>query len=521
MILHLSRRRMITVNMTRQESDPMTLNEAIAKLNEIEKATYALGHAQCILNTDGDTAAPKNSWKGRGMALAYLGELTYRQMVNPETGEVLETILQHKNDVSEMVYRQAEEMKEGYDNLHVLPIEEFIAWQELTNESSAVWHDAKLKSDWDAFAPYLEKIIAARRRFAALKDPEKPAYDVLLDQFEKGAVMKDLDPFFQALKTDRAPVIREVAAREKPVPSFLKGPWPVEKQRVFSEKIMALEGIDPMNCTLGETEHPFTNGANKWDVRITTHYHEDDPFASMFSVIHEGGHALYELNVRDDLQYTCLSGGATMGIHESQSRFYENLIARSRAFCTPLLKIMKDVFPDQMAGVTEDELYSAVNLSKPSLIRTEADELTYSLHVMIRYELEKAMIAGDLKVADIPGEWNRLYKEVLGVDVPDHRRGCLQDSHWSFGGLGYFPSYALGSAYGVQMLRQMEKSFDVWDTVEKGNLGPVTAWLAEKVHQYGSLKKPQEILSGAMGGPLDPSVYTSYLKDKFSELYRL
>ena len=499
----------------------MTLNEAVEKLNELEKAAYALNHAQSILYTDGDTAAPKNSWKGRGMALAYLGELMYKQMVNPETGEVLETILQHRDETDEITYRRAEVMKEDYDDLHVLPMDEFIAWQELTNEASAVWHDAKEKSDWNMFAPYLEKMIASRRRYAALKAPEKPAYDVLLDLYEEGAVMKDLDPFFCTLREELSPVIKEVAAREKPVPAFMKGPWPIAQQRLFSEKIMALQGIDPLNCTLGETEHPFTNNTNKWDVRITTHYFEEDPFFSMYSVIHEGGHALYELDVRDDLQFTCLSGGVTMGVHESQSRFYENLIGRSRAFCTPLLKIMKEVFPEQMKGVTEEELYSTINLSKPSLIRTEADELTYSLHVMIRYELEKAMFAGDLKVDDIPGEWNRLYKEVLGVTVPDDRRGALQDSHWSFGGMGYFPSYALGSAYGVQMLRQMEKDIDVWGPVAKGDLSAVTAWLTDKVHQYGHLKKPQDLLPAAMGGPLDAAVYTGYLKKKFGELYGL
>ncbi|MBR3333315.1 MAG: carboxypeptidase M32 [Clostridia bacterium] len=499
----------------------MTLNEAIEKLNELEKASYALGHAQSILYTDGDTVAPKNSWKGRGKAMAYLSELTYKQLVNPETGDILETILQHKDEADEVTFRRAEIMKESYDELHVLPMEEYVAYQELVNESMSVWRDAKEQSDWNLFAPFLEKLVAARRRFAALKAPDRPAYDVLLDLYEKDAATAELDPFFRALREDLSPVIKEVAAREKPVPAFMKGPWPVEKQRAFSLKIMALEGIDPLCCTLGETEHPFTSGTNKWDVRITTHYYENDPFASLYSVIHEGGHALYEMDVRDDLQFTCLADGVTMGVHESQSRFYENLIGRSRAFCAPLLKAMKEVFPEQMHGVTEEELYSAINLSKPSLIRTEADELTYSLHVMIRYELEKAMIGGDLKVADIPGEWNRLYKEVLGVDVPDDRRGCLQDSHWSFGGMGYFPSYALGSAYGVQMLREMEKDVDVWTTVARGDLSPVTAWLTEKVHQYGHLKKPCDLLPAAMGGPLDATVYTSYLKKKFSELYKL
>ena len=244
----------------------MTLSEATAKLNELEKAFYALGHAQGVLSVDGDTVAPKNSWKGRGKTMAYLSELVYRQLVNPETGEVLETILQHKDETDEITFRRAEVMKESYDDLHVLPMEEYVAWQELTNEAGTVWHDAKEKSDWNMFAPYLEKMIAARRRFASLKAPDKPAYDVLLDMFEKDATMAELDPFFHILREELSPVIREVAAREKPEPAFMKGPWPIEKQRVFSQKIMVLEGIDPLNCTLGETEHPFTDGNNKWDV---------------------------------------------------------------------------------------------------------------------------------------------------------------------------------------------------------------------------------------------------------------
>ena len=333
----------------------MTLNEAIEKLNELEKSTYALNHALSILSVDGDTVAPKNSWKGRGKAMAYLTELAYKQLVNPETGEMLDTILQHREETDKVTFRKAELLKENYDEYNILPMEEFVAYQELTNESGAVWHDAKEKSDWEMFAPYLEKLVAFRRRFASLKDPSKPAYDVLLNQFEKGASMESLDPFFRTLREELSPVILEVAAREKPVPAFMKGPWAVSGQRLFSGKIMALEGIDPLNCTLGETEHPFTDSTNKWDVRITTHYYENDPFSSMYSVIHEGGHALYELNIRDDLQFSNLANGVSMGVHESQSRFYENLIGRSRAFCTPLLKIMKEVFPAQMKDVTEDE----------------------------------------------------------------------------------------------------------------------------------------------------------------------
>ena len=498
----------------------MTLKEALEKLQELERANYAIGHASSVLYVDALTVAPKQSWRGRGETLGYLGELAYRAMVNPETGEVLETVLNSGDQVDEKTRRQAEVLKEEYDNMHVVPMEEYVSYQQLLNEADATWREAKNKSDYAAFAPLLEKLIAYQQRFAQAKGKgEKAPYDVLLDTYEKGASMAMLDPFFRTIREELSPMILEIAKKPPIGFDFQSRPWPIQQQRDFSNRIMRLEGLDPERCVLGETEHPFTDGTNKWDVRITTHYHEMDASWSMYSVIHEGGHALYELGVADELQFTSLAGGSTMGIHESQSRFYENLIARSRAFCRPLLKLMKDCFPGQTGDLTEESLYQGINRSKPSLIRTEADELTYPLHVMIRYEIEKGMIAGDLKVSELPAVWNELYQKYLGIQVPDDRRGILQDSHWSGGMFGYFPSYALGSAYGVQMLEQMEKDIDVWGSVAEGNLKPITDWLGKKIHQYGKLKKPQELLLDAMGGELDPLKYTGYLKKKFGELY--
>lgn len=499
----------------------MELNTAIQKINDMEKASYALNHAMNILYVDGDTVAPKKSWKGRGEALGYLSELSYRLLVNPETGEVLDTVLNAKDQADPKVFRQAELIREAYDEIHLFPMEEYVAYQQLLNEASTVWHDAKEKSDFPLFAPYLEKLIAFQKRFASLKDSTKHPYDVLLDTFEKGASREMLDPFFDTVRTELAPLIAEIGTRPQPDHPFLHAQYPVGLQREFAHRVMKMEGIDPACCTLGETEHPFTSGSNKWDVRITTHYYENDMASSLFSVIHEGGHALYEMGVADDLQFTSLAGGSTMGIHESQSRFYENLICRSLPFCRALLPVMRDIFPDQVGSLTAEELYAAINIARPSLIRTDADELTYPLHVLIRYEIEKAIFSGDLKVTDLPGIWNELYKKFLGLEVPDDRRGILQDSHWSGGSFGYFPSYALGSAYGVQMLRRMEADMNVWGTVEAGDLRPVTAWLGEKIHQYGRLKKPQEILLNAMGGPLDATVYTGYLQKKYRELYKL
>ena len=259
---------------------------------------------------------------------------------------------------------------------------------------------------------------------------------------------------------------------------------------------------------------------NNQDVRITTNYKEDSVADSMYSVIHEGGHAKYELGIRDEFQYTVLAGGVSMGVHESQSRFYENIIGRSRAFVEAIFPKMQEFFPEQLGDVTAEQMYRAVNKVQPSLIRTESDELTYSLHVMIRYEIEKQLIGGTLEVKDVPKVWNRLYKEYLGVDVPDDKHGCLQDSHWSGGSFGYFPSYALGSAYGAQMLQNMEKDIDVWGPVAKGDLSAVSGWLMDKVHQYGSFLEPADVVKNACG-TFDPSVYTDYLTKKYTELYHL
>ena len=209
-----------------------------------------------------------------------------------------------------------------------------------------------------------------------------------------------------------------------------------------------------------------------------------------------------------------------MGIHESQSRFYENIIGRSLPFLEAIFPKMQEFFPQQLSDVTAEQMYRAVNMAQPSLIRTEADELTYCLHVMVRYEMEKQLIGGTLAVKDVPAEWNRLYKEYLGVDVPDDTHGCLQDSHWSGGMIGYFPSYALGSAYGAQMLRNMEKDVDVWGSVARGDLEPVTHWLTDKIHRYGRMLDPKELVEQACGD-FDPTVYTDYLTEKYSKLYNL
>ena len=499
----------------------MTLEQALSRMNELQTAQHAYNHAMGVLSLDGDTAAPTASAKGRGETMGYLSGVTYQLLVNDEVKEALETILASKEGVTPMQRRQAELFKEDYDDSVRIPMAEYVEYSTLITQSNAVWHEAKEKDDYASFAPYLEKIIAFNRRFAAYKDDKRPAYDVLLDGYEKGASTAVLDPFFALLREKLSPVIKAVADKPAPDASFLQQTFPIADQRVFSDRLMQMMGIDRSRCGIAETEHPFTTNFNKWDVRITTNYSENDVADSMYSVIHEGGHALYELGTADELQFTTLAGGASMGLHESQSRFYENIIGRSLPFCRALLPVMQDIFPAQMKGVSAEALYAAVNKSRPSLIRTQADELTYGQHIAIRYEMEKRMIGGDVKVAELPALWNQMYKDYLGVTVPNDREGVLQDVHWAGGMIGYFPSYALGSAYGVQMLAAMEKDFDPWADVEKGDLSRVTAWLGEKIHRHGRMLTPPQLLKNAIGTDFDPACYVDYLTRKFTALYKL
>nr|MCR4804864.1 carboxypeptidase M32 [Clostridia bacterium] len=315
------------------------------------------------------------------------------------------------------------------------------------------------------------------------------------------------------------PLIRKVGKAPQVDTSCLKGYFDPAEQEKFAYWLMRTMSLDEDHIGLSSTEHPFTTSfGSHHDVRITTHYYPENVSFSMYSVIHEGGHALYDSGSADDLAYTALDGGVSMGIHESQSRFYENILGRSRAFCGYLLPVMKALFP-QMAGATEDEFFKAINVVEPSLIRTEADEVTYCLHVMIRYELEKRVMAGELAVHDLPAEWNKLYKKYLGITVPDDKHGVLQDSHWSGGMVGYFPSYALGSAYGAQILRRMKKDLDVDALLSCGNFKPINEWLREKLWQYGRLYTPAQALNNVLGEPFDPSVYLDYLESKCKAVY--
>ncbi len=498
----------------------MELSEALKKLNDLEAKEFAYNHALGILSYDGETSAPKGGAEPRGRTMGILSGEVYKLSTGEEAMRILDALREHMDELSEGDRRRVELREKSMRELRAIPQEEYTGYQELLNEVSAVWHEAKVKSDYPMFEPYLGKIIDANRRFAGLVAPDMDPYNYCLDQYEEGLTKERCDEFFGELRREIVPLLERVKAAPQIETGFLSVDFPLEDQRKLSNRLMERIGIDRRYCGIGEVEHPFTTNFTKWDVRITTNYDTRNFLSSLYSVVHEGGHALYELGGEDRDMYTSLCGGISMGVHESQSRFYENVIGRSREF-------IKLIYPDlvllcpALGEHTPEELYRAANVAAPSLIRTEADELTYSLHIMVRYEMEKAMIEGGVKTGELPDMWNALYKEYLGVDVPDARRGILQDSHWSGGGIGYFPSYALGSAYGAQLLAKMRESVDIYGAIAAGDLSPVNGWLREHIWKYGRLKKPTELMEAAFGGPFDPHYYTDYLQRKFTEVYGL
>ena len=498
-----------------------SLSQATETLEKLQQTMAAYRQASGVLGLDAATAAPSGSWEGRGRTMEVLSKLSYDLTADPQNGILYDYLTAHLSELTPVQARELEMLRKDYDRMRRIPAEEFVQYQVLLNEADAAWHKAKPANDFASFAPYLEKIVAYCRKFAAYYNPDMDPYDALLNEYEEGMNQKTLDVFFAQLRGAIVPLVEKISQGPQIDDSFLYRHYPIQQQRAFSDYLMEVMGIDRNYCAIGETEHPFTEGFNNHDVRITTHYHEDNLVSSMYSVIHEGGHALYELGCDDCYNYTVLGGGVSMGIHESQSRFYENLIGRSRAFVHAIFPYLQAHFPEQLANVTEEMFYRAVNKAQPSLVRTEADELTYCLHIMVRYEIEKQLIAGTLEVKDLPQRWNALYRQYLGIEVPNDKEGCLQDSHWSFGGIGYFPSYALGSAYGAQMLACMEKDLgDVFPSVAQGNLAPVTDWLRTHIHRYAGFKKPGPLFRQVCG-EFDPSYYTDYLTKKYTELYNL
>lgn len=497
------------------------MNHTFESLKPHLDRIMALKAAMILFEWDEATLAPKEAGELTGKVIGTLsGE--YFQAVNNDQVKALARACEKEEGLSEAEAAQVRELLEEIAKLDAIPRNEYQEFAQLTAGAVRTWTKAKEENDFEAFAPTLEKVIAYQKKFAGYRAKEgQKKYDVMLDDYEPGFSMELLDTFFALIKKEIVPLLKAVQKSKTEIPNaFLTGEFTDEQQEKIGRFMAEYVGFDFSKGVMAVSAHPFTTNLHNHDVRITTHYGKNLD-SSLFSIIHECGHALYELGVRDDLTQTLVGEGASMGMHESQSRFFENILGRSRSFWVPVYPRLQEAFPEHLGKVSLDEFVCAVNKAEPGFIRTEADELTYSLHVLIRYELEKELIEGELKVEDLPELWADKYEEYLGVRPKEVKEGVLQDIHWSQGSFGYFPSYALGSAFGAQMYAQMKKEMDVDKLLEEGKIDVIREYLREHIHQYGKLKKSREILKEMTGEDFNAQYYIDYLKEKYGKLYHL
>ncbi|MDB5054766.1 MAG: YpwA [Bacilli bacterium] len=501
------------------------VQEQLTAFRELVKKIKSYEEAVGLIYWDMRTGLPKKGVEGRSEVVGLLSTEMFKLSISEEMNAFLQFLSQpqHEAELNDTDRKIVMECQKEFDRSRKIPTEKYQAYVVLTSQAESVWEEAKDKSDYAMFQPYLEKIIAANLEFVELWGYKDNKYDTLLDMYEPGMTVAILDEVFAALRKKLVPLVAQIqASNDQPDTSFLHQMFAKDKQRSFSLLILRQMGYDFDAGRLDETVHPFATGLNLGDVRITTRYLEDDVVSALFGTIHEGGHALYEQNISADLSGTNLCTGTSMGIHESQSRFWENMIGRSRPFWKQYYAVLQQTFPGQFDDVPIEAFYKAINVVKQSLIRIEADELTYNLHIMIRYEIEKALFNETITAADLPRFWNEKYKEYLGVEPANDGEGVLQDVHWSSGAFGYFPSYALGNMYAAQMRNTLINRMPEFSAnIEQGDLLPIKAWLVEQVYQYGKALTPAEIIMKVTGEELNPAYLVAYLEEKYKDIYRL
>ncbi|MGE6260273.1 carboxypeptidase M32 [Heyndrickxia sporothermodurans] len=489
---------------------------------EYVKKMQAYNEALGLIYWDLRTGAPKNGVDQRSEVVGMLSSEVFQMSTSEEMAAYIAS-LKGSEELSEVTKKTLEECQKDYDRNKKIPANEYKEYVVLQSKAESIWEEARAKSDFKMFQPYLEKIVAYQKKFVNYWGYEGNKYNTLLDMYEPGITVDILDKVFGEVRDAIIPLVKKISeSNNKPETSFLYEYFSKEKQKEFSLKILEQMGYDFNSGRLDETVHPFATGLNPGDVRVTTRYDEQDWRTAVFGTIHEGGHALYEQNISKDLIGTSLCEGTSMGIHESQSLFYENIVGRDLSFWKHNYPLLKKYAEGQFDDVELTQFYQAINESKPSFIRIEADMLTYPLHIIIRYEIEKGLFNDEFEVKDLPEIWNDKYEEYLGIRPENDAQGVLQDVHWSGGSFGYFPSYALGYMYAAQFKNAMLQDLPNYDDLlASGNLKPIQEWLTKNIHQYGKMKKPLEILKDVTGEGLNARYLIDYLTNKYTKVYSL
>ncbi len=520
-------------NTNPNEQAPASFNAALTNpkadleaLDTLERTLAAWRYAAAEIGGLGMSIDPEGASTVRGDVLASFEQQRRELLLNPSTTALLDRLSCPSAVLTEQATMQVRVLKQDIKKIAGVPVSLASAYQKLLCDADAVWHRAKAQNNWGAFSGYLEQIIARMKEIAHAKNPDADPYDVWLSEFEDGLNQAYLDDMFEQITACTTPLIAQIERKKQRgftvTHDMFSGKFDEQRQWQLARDLLKLEGLDLSRVLLIPTEHPYSEAPScSWGI-IASHVYEHDILSNVFSMFHEGGHTLYELGVKDDYERTSLKGGTSFGMHEAQSRFFENYIARDRAYIPHILACMTKHFQGQLGRVTPNQLWRAANEVHPEAVRCDADELTYSVHIMIRYQLEKRLFNGSLKVEDVPDAWNSLTRELLGVDVPDNAHGCLQDMHWSSGYIGYFASYAYGNVIGAQLRHQMMEDGLLWDTIlASGDIHPIRQWLKTNIWQYGRLKTTIELMQAACHEPIRTEYYLDYLQKKFTSLYNL
>jgi carboxypeptidase Taq len=475
-----------------------------------------------VLGWDERTYMPHGGSAHRGDQMALLARMRHEMVTDPAVGELLEHLKGSSFAPDSDADANVREVRRAYDRAVKVPKELVEELARVTTRAQQVWQEARQADNFAAFQPWLEKIVQLKRQEAQAVGYNGVPYDALLDEYEPGATTADVTATFRALREELVPLVAAIAAsRNRPKREILEGDYSVLRQESFGREAAAAIGFDFDAGRLDVTTHPFCSGIGPGDCRICTRYNPRSFVESFFGILHEAGHGIYEQGLPREHFGTPRGSAASLGIHESQSRLWENQVGRGRAFWDFFFSKAQQSF-EPLRGVAFEHFYFAINDVRPSFIRVEADEATYNLHILLRFELEQALVSGDLSPADVPAAWNEKVQHYLGLIPPTYALGCLQDIHWSFGGIGYFPTYTLGNLYAAQFMERARLDLPgLDDDFRRGQFGRLKTWLREKIHTRGQLYRAAELCRRITGKPLSHRPLISYLREKYAPLYGL
>lgn len=502
-------------------------DEILQVFNDLTERIQQVGEAVNLMFWDLRTGAPIKGVEHRSKVIGTLSTDIFRLSTGDEMRDCLEILENEENfnKLDSIRKSLVQESRKEFNRYTKIPEEMYKEYVILTSQSESAWEVAKREDDFQGFKGYLEKIVDFNKKFIEIWGFEGHPYNALLEYFEPGMTVAELDAIFSVVRERTIKLLKRIKESGKEIDDtfFFSAYFEEKKQEKLSLKMLEAIDFSLEAGRLDRSEHPFTSGiASPNDVRLTTKYHTDNLSSALLSTLHEGGHGLYEQNVDSKLEGTILATGTSSGIHESQSRFFENVIGRSEGFWKAYYNEVEAIFPEELSGISSDDFFKGLNKATPSLIRTEADELTYNLHIMVRYEIEKGLFDGTYNVADLPEIWKDKMKKYLGIEPMDDKTGVLQDVHWAGGLFGYFPSYALGNMYAAQFRNALRKDIpDFEEKIARREIAEIKEWLVERVHRHGKLMSPGEIIRNATGEAINSKYLMDYLEEKLVHVYDL